>query len=124
VSGADGEQRKAAFGRLARVLQAHETAEEAVIRPLTARIAGDKVAAARMAEEGEADEAIATLLELDVESTEFEDEFRKLHRAVDEHAEAEEREEFPSIEDSQSETERKELGKRFLDEFYAAGGGD
>ena len=103
-------------------MKAHETAEESVVRPVTKETAGDGVADARNAEENEANEVIAALSELDVDSPEFDEQFAEFKQAVSDHAEAEETEEFPTIQSARSDAERKELGDQFLDQFEAAGG--
>ena len=121
VESSQGSDRADAFERLTGLLAAHEAAEETVVRPVTAETAGDDVADARNAEESEADEVIARLSELDVDSSEFEAQFATFKSAVSAHAEAEENLEFPTL-DSTSETERRQLGEQFLEEFRANGG--
>jgi hypothetical protein len=75
VSGSSGQDRKQAFDRLAGLLKAHETAEESVVRPVSEQTAGAEVAQARNAEEDEADEVIAKLRHLDVDSADFDAQF-------------------------------------------------
>lgn len=121
VESSKGADRTEAFERLTALLSAHEAAEEAVVRPVTVETAGDDVAEARNAEESEADKLIARLSGLDVDSSEFETQFAKFKTAVTAHAEAEENMEFPTL-DTTSETERRDMGERFLQEFRANGG--
>ena len=122
IEAASGAQRTALFEQLVAMLKAHETAEEAVVRPVAAQTAGDDEAAARNAEEADADEAIAALLELDVDSAEFAEQFAAFKAAVDEHAEAEETEEFSALQSGLDAATLQELGQEFLDKFTAAGG--
>lgn len=122
IEQASGDKRKTLFEQLTTTLKAHETAEESVVRPVTKETAGDGVADARNAEENEANEVIAALSELDVDSPEFDEQFAEFKQAVSDHAEAEETQEFPTIQSGRSEAERKELGDQFLDQFEAAGG--
>jgi hemerythrin superfamily protein len=122
VEAASGAQRMALFEQLVAMLKAHETAEEAVVRPVAAQTAGEDEAAARNTEEAEADAAVAALLELDVDSAEFAAQFADFKQAVDTHAEAEENEEFPTLQTGLDAKKRQDLGQEFLDKFAAAGG--
>jgi hemerythrin superfamily protein len=122
INSASGPARKVLFENLTTTLKAHETAEESVVRPVTMQTAGADVAEARNAEEDEANEVIASLSKLDVDSEDFERQFAEFKQAVSDHAEAEEHEEFPSIEANRTSDERLELGSRFLKEYQAAGG--
>jgi len=124
VESSTGVERQTAFDRLTRMLKAHEMAEEAVVRPVTAETAGQAVADARNLEENEADEVIVTLSERDPDSAEFEAEFAKLKKAVTEHAESEENDEFPTLESGRSSQQRKELGQQFLETFESASDAD
>jgi hypothetical protein len=58
---------------------------------------GETVAEGRMAEENEAKKVLAELEKLDVQSSEFESMFQQFRSSVLEHAEAEERDEFPLL---------------------------
>jgi hemerythrin superfamily protein len=122
VEEASGAKRKKLFEQLTTTLKAHETAEESVVRPVTKETAGDAVADARNAEESEANEIIAALSRLDIDSVEFDDQFAEFKQAVSDHAEAEETQEFPTIQSGRSVAERKQLGDEFLAQFEAAGG--
>lgn len=82
VSTTSGDARRQAFAEVATLLKAHETAEEAVIRPVTEQTAGERVAQARTEEENEADDEIASLLTLNVDSEEFTAGFEKFKQAV------------------------------------------
>jgi hemerythrin superfamily protein len=122
VQAASGDERATAFATLTTLLKAHETAEESVIRPVTEEIAGVGVAEARNAEEAEANVVIAALKKLDVDSADFDAKFADFAKAVDDHAEAEEHEEFTAIVSGRSVEERYELGLKFLATFESAGG--
>ena len=122
IATASGEERKEMFTTLVTTLKAHETAEESVVRPVTEETAGESVADARNAEEAEANALIAALSKLDVNSPEFGSQFAKFTKAVSDHAEAEETQEFPSIQSGRTDDERQILGKEFLAQFEAAGG--
>jgi iron-sulfur cluster repair protein YtfE (RIC family) len=121
VQAVRGSERAQAFDQLKTLLSAHEMAEQAVVRPVTARNAGPEIADARTEEEQQADDVIAQLAVLDVDSDQFDDQFADFKQAVTEHAEAEENNEFPILEE-QGEQERMELGSSFVQEFQGAGG--
>jgi hemerythrin superfamily protein len=107
-----GAQREEAFVELRRLLAVHETAEEEIVHPRARREIerGEAIVDARLQEEHEAKEVLADLEKLDVDSPEFESKFRSFQSDVLAHAEAEEREEFASLqaelEDSQLERMR------------------
>jgi hemerythrin superfamily protein len=122
VESSSGDDRKQLFTQLTTTLKAHETAEEAVVRPVTVDAGAGDVAEARNEEESEADAVILALKELDIESDEFGAEFAAFKQAVSDHAEAEENEEFPLLQSKRSDEERQMLGKEFLAQFEAAGG--
>jgi hemerythrin superfamily protein len=93
-----GPQRQRTFDEARELLARHETGEEMVLRPLTRKAAdGGPVADARFAEENEAKEVLARLERMDVDTAEFESTFRAFRHSVLEHAEAEERDEFPLL---------------------------
>ena len=122
VAVASGTDRKKLFAQLTAMVKAHETAEEAVVRPVSMQTAGQDVAEARNAEESEADAAVVALSQLDVDSAEFDSQFAAFTAAVSTHAEAEERDEFPTLQSGRSAEQRQRLGREFLAKFAAAGG--
>jgi hemerythrin superfamily protein len=122
VESTSGSERKRAFEELATMLKAHETAEESVVRPVTQQTAGAEVATARNAEEDEANQVLAALKTLQVDSADFDAKFADFKRAVSDHAEAEEHDEFPSILTGRTVDERHELGLKFLATFESSGG--
>lgn len=99
VERATGDARRAAFGRLVRLLAVHETAEEEVVHPFVRRSAegGEDVVAARLAEERRAKEALSHLEKTDPEDAGFLPALLALRKDVTEHARAEERYEFPQL---------------------------
>jgi hemerythrin superfamily protein len=106
----DGEHKKHAFDDLRALLAVHETAEEMVLRPVTKETAGQAVVDARNQEEAEANKVLAELEKLDVDSPDFDEKLKTFEKAVDDHAEAEEHEEFPTVLESCDEDRRKKMG--------------
>ena len=114
VKGAEGESRQRAFDELRVLLAAHETAEEMVVRPATRRAAGDDVADARNHEEDAANQALAELEKLDVDSAEFRRGFAEFEKAVVAHAEREEAEEFPALRRKVSKEDRHKMAESLV----------
>lgn len=112
VKSAEGEHKQHAFDELRALLAVHETAEEMVLRPVTSKTAGQEVADARMKEEAEANEVLKELEKLDVASADFDEKIASFEKAVDDHAEAEESQEFPAILDQCDEKQRETMGKQ------------
>lgn len=110
VFSAEGEHKKHVFDDLRALLAVHETAEEMVLRPVTKKTAGEAVVDARNREEAEANKVLAELEKLDVTSPDFDEKLRSFQKAVDDHAEAEEHEEFPTVLESCEEDQRKTMG--------------
>jgi hemerythrin superfamily protein len=88
----------------------HETAEEMVLRPTSRKVAGDEVVDARNHEEAEANQALADLEDLDLDTRDFEQKFAMFEKSVQQHAEKEEREEFPQVLAQCDADERARLG--------------
>jgi hemerythrin superfamily protein len=112
VKRSNGPEKREAFDALRALLAVHETAEELVLRPVTARVAGQQEADARNHEEEEANAVLAMLEELDLNDPEFDIRLTAFQQAVDEHAEAEEHGEFAQILSHCDEEERQGLGRR------------
>lgn len=110
VSSAEGEHKRHAFDELRALLAVHETAEEMVVRPVSKKTAGDEVADARNHEEAEANKVLAELEDMDVESADFDAKLAEFQKSVDQHAEAEESEEFPAILQKCDADHRRKLG--------------
>ena len=114
VSESKGEERSANFSAAIAFMKQHETAEQQVVRPIIEESDRGEEADARNAEEQQADQTIAALSALEVDSFEFDSQFEQLKAAVAAHAEAEEHNEFPVIEISRSVEQRTELGRQFI----------
>ena len=96
VEAASGGARHEAFQRLVRLLAVHETAEEQVVRPLT-RLSvdgGNQIADARLAEEHDAKQTVATLEQIGPDAPEFLQLLDQLRMDVLDHASKEEAYEF------------------------------
>ncbi|MCW2677963.1 MAG: uncharacterized protein JWR70_3003 [Modestobacter sp.] len=95
---AGGQERQQYFDQAREMLARHETGEEMIVRPLTRKAPdGGAVADARMAEENEAKEVLAGLEKMDVDSERFVSTFTAFRQSVLDHAQAEERDEFPLL---------------------------
>ena len=107
------EAREKAFHDLRQLLAVHETAEEMFIHPRVRRevAGGDEIVDARLQEEHDAKELLASIEKLDMDSKEFIDELTKLQQAVIDHAEQEESEEFTKLQRELDANERKLLTK-------------
>jgi hypothetical protein len=111
VRGASGEAKVDSFHELRALLAVHETAEQLVLRPNTAGRVNETVAAKRIQEEVEATKALAELEKLDPESPAFASSFAEFEKAVSDHAEAEESEEFPAVVSDYTVEERQRMGR-------------
>lgn len=107
-------QRQEPFDRLRELLAVHEAAEETVVRPLSRKSAGAKVAEARNAEENEAAHVLAELERMDTAGDAFLAKLKEFAKAVSEHAEHEETEEFTAVQGTQTEKELEVLGEKLL----------
>ncbi|NSC20042.1 hemerythrin domain-containing protein [Streptomyces albus subsp. chlorinus] len=108
------DRREERFLELRVLLAVHETAEEMIVRPVVRKIGGERQAAARDKEEKEAARALAGLEKLDFGSARFTAAFTDFERAVHEHADLEEREEFPSLLRLCTPEELVRMGARLL----------
>lgn len=100
VLNAKDDLRADAFFRLRRLLAVHETAEEQFVHPRMRWAAHDDgIANDRLHEETAAKQMLVELEKLDPESDEFHAGLVQLRDAVLEHAAAEEREEFPLLDE-------------------------
>jgi hemerythrin superfamily protein len=99
VDGKKGEKRAEAFERLRRLLAVHETAEEEIVHPIARRSVknGHKVINARLEEENEGKKMLQALEMMGPSAQGFDVLFAEFRKAVLEHAEREEREEFPEL---------------------------
>jgi hemerythrin superfamily protein len=94
-----GEARAEAFDRLRRFLAVHETAEEEVVHPVARRSLdnGDEMIDARLEEENESKKMLQALEKMGPSAQGFDALFAEFRQAVLDHAEQEEREEFPAL---------------------------
>jgi len=114
VKSAGGEHKKVVFNELKALLAVHETSEEMILRPVAKRAAGEKEADARNHEEKEANKVLAELERMDVRSPEFDALIAKFEKSVVDHAEHEEKEEFPALHRDCSEDQLRTMGTRLL----------
>jgi hemerythrin superfamily protein len=108
----DPEAREKPFIELRQLLAVHETAEEMLVHPRVRREfkAGDEIVDSLLKEEHDAKEQLAKIEKIDVTSQHFIDELGKLRDAVLEHAEQEERDEFPKLQGELDDAELKRMG--------------
>jgi hemerythrin superfamily protein len=101
VNRSSGDERRDTFTALRRLLAVHETAEEEVVHPRARRELpdGDEVIDARLQEENQAKQTLATLEDLDPDGAEFERLFQELQADVLMHAANEEELEFDRLAD-------------------------
>jgi hypothetical protein len=108
------EEKQTRFDELRALLAVHETAEEMILRPVAKKEAGEKEATARNQEEAEANKALAELEKMDLAGKQFEAKLTELEKSVREHADHEERDEFPAVRNSCSSEQLQKMGKRLL----------
>jgi hemerythrin superfamily protein len=113
VREASGKPREKAFVSLRRLLAVHETAEEEIVHPAARRALsnGSVVVDARLQEEKEAKKVLAQLEKMNVDSTEFINQFTLLERSVLAHAKAEETEEFSQLGNALDQTQLERMRK-------------
>lgn len=110
IEGSSGKERKQLFQELVSELIKHEVAEEEILRPVSKRLAGERVAQARIEEEDKAEKLIKEMEKLDPAGAEFGRLFTTLHQEVEKHARAEETEEFPMVEQKASQDDLRKMG--------------
>jgi carbon monoxide dehydrogenase subunit G len=99
VQAATGHTKKQSFSGLTGLLHAHETGEQLIVHPVTRTSTPDGrlVANACIAEERQADQAIAELTDLGTDHPQFDIKLEVFHLAVLAHATREEQDEFPRL---------------------------
>ncbi len=112
VKAAPDASRSEVFDRLRALLAVHETSEELVLRPAAEHDDWKEVAEARNAEEKEANQVLAELEDLNPATESFLTKLEAFEKAVDEHAEAEETQEFPKVLAECDEEQRQKMGER------------
>lgn len=106
--------RRAKFAELRALLAVHEAAEEMILRPVARRTAGEEEAAARNAEEREAERILAGLEQMNPYRSQFEAKLSEFEKAFRDHADSEESEEFPAVHDGLTPEQRQKMGRRLL----------
>ncbi|MGP3998758.1 hemerythrin domain-containing protein [Streptomyces sp. 8N706] len=112
VKSAEGEHKQQAFDELRALLAVHETAEEMILRPVAKDTAGETEADARNKEEADANKILAELEKMDPSTAQFDTKLANFERAVIDHAEHEEREEFPFVVRECPQDKRRSMGTR------------
>jgi hemerythrin superfamily protein len=112
IQAAPAAERQEPFDELRRLLAVHETSEELVLRPKAQGDEWKEIANDRNREESEANEVLAGLERMDTATEAFLDKLQQFEKSVDEHAEAEEHEEFPRVLSEMDADERRKLGSR------------
>lgn len=102
---AEGARRRELFDELRELLAVHEAGEETVLRPVSRKSAGDRTVDARNREEDEAAHLLAELEQMDVAGEQFAGKLAELDKAVSEHADREELEEFTAVQGAQTDEE-------------------
>lgn len=112
---ARAEHREGLFWSLVPMLVRHEVAEEVVVYPFVRAEApnGEAEAAARLAEQSQAEAKLAEMETLDPATVEFAAELHGLRQSVLDHAAAEEDRIFPLLGSLESRTERLEMAARY-----------
>jgi hemerythrin superfamily protein len=122
VESAVGSDKEAAFAELRSLLHAHEMGEQEIVHPATRDFAGEgDIASALLAEEQDADEALAQLSALGTTDGDFDARFAEFRAAVLAHAEHEEQEEFPALRASLAPEQLVSLGAKLLSADAQAG---
>ncbi len=113
VEGSSGTARAEAFDRLRRLLAVHETAEEEIVHPEARRSVdnGDAVVDARLDEENQAKRMLEDAERAGPDADNFPVLLGQLKQAVLEHAEHEERDEFPQLRERHPAYQRALMGK-------------
>ena len=116
IDEASGADRSGPFTELLHQLEAHEVAEESVVYPALRTLGSEAAAVAdqRIAEEKEAEKAIADLQTKNSATDEFAQAFKKFRDAVEKHASAEESQVFPLLSSDFAADMRRELGSSLL----------
>jgi hypothetical protein len=99
VTAADGARRRELFADLVRLLAVHEAAEEELVHPIARKggVVPELVVQARLDEERQAKRDLAELYDLGTDHPHFAAGLERLRSLVLEHAQREEREEFPAM---------------------------
>ncbi len=113
VENETGDERDRAFGLLMRKLVVHETAEQEVMHPLLGGKDDSAVVAEHLEQEKKGEKVLSSLESMGVGDEDFDEKFRSLKSDVLEHAESEEQNEFPLIEERVEAGELEKLASVF-----------
>ena len=115
VAATTGQERIDVFDCLRAMLAVHETAEEELVHPAVKRMGDDAAAAVRerLDEESAAKRLLSTLERMGPDADGFDDLFADFQAAVIEHAEAEEAEVFPFLDQGMSDEELRTMADTF-----------
>ena len=119
-----GPERTNRFAQVRAVLAAHEALEQEAVHPRAMAEVDEEVVQARLNEESAAENAIADLEQLDVDSPDFVNGYNKLCADVVAHAEKEEHEEFNKLSGDLTEGQRVRINAGAALAAGAASGGD
>jgi hemerythrin superfamily protein len=108
---ATGDAATGPFDQLRTMLAVHETAEEEVVYPVLRSKGADDIVQARLAEEGEAKQALADLEKMGPSGPGFAGELASFEKAVLAHAEAEENEVFPRLRQMVDMEQRQKMAR-------------
>jgi hemerythrin superfamily protein len=113
IAAGPSDARRSSFEELVRMLAVHETAEEEVVHPRVRKIdeQAARIIEQRLTEESAAKSTLARLEGMEPESEEFLQLFLSFRVAVEDHAEAEELEEFPRLRQALALDELKQMGR-------------
>ncbi|MGN6722006.1 MAG: hemerythrin domain-containing protein [Marmoricola sp.] len=112
VRNASGSVRRELFAELCGLIVVHETAEEMIVRPVVRHLIGDLEPDARDDEEDKATRDLDDMSGVPVDDPEFMAALVALESAVDQHASAEEKIEFPAIQEQCTSAERQSMGRQ------------
>lgn len=121
ICDAPAEAREELFWKLTDQLVRHEVGEEMVVYPALRGLPGGKdVAAARQAEEAEAEKHLASMEDLEPSSDDFVSALRQLRESVLQHAQREEADAFPLLLAHEEQGRLIHLGQKFKGAKLAA----
>lgn len=116
VDNAAASKRPDVFQRLVRLLAVHETAEELVVYPALLYVGSDarKIVRARKAEEDRAKKDLAALEGMDTSSSDFDERFQAFRANIEAHAESEENEVLPLLDEHRASHELRLMDTGFV----------
>ena len=109
----DREAKEEAFRRLARKIVVHETAEQELVHPLARAKGAGTIVDERLREESKGESALSDLEKMGVDDPNFDAKFREFQKEVLEHAESEEKNEHPRIDEAVSSHRLQQMATPF-----------